>query len=224
MPTKLLLLLLLVQFSDAVKPMPCDKPILWVPEKFNEDKLEVSSWKKYNSGRKPFINKGGQSYKNGKGLVYELSINNDGNIHYQLNFDNKLYPGGDIYYGIYKKTDFKKVRDNMCNKITPLPSYTILDDYDGQIDTTTISYFMMELRTTRGQMSYESSSISSLLGSCMNEPLPFLLVSFLDYTNPNSRVLGRYFASEKPEITSDALCKDSKSFFKWLIFGVSCPC
>lgn len=218
----MLCLLLAIPFAFSAKPLPCDKPVLWIPSKFDAKTFDVSDWKKYTHGNKKFINKGGQVYKGGKGLWYQLNIDND-IINFELNFDNKLYPGGDIYYGIYERSSFSKVRDSMCKDITPLPTNTILDE-TGPMDTTTLSYFMMEMHSTRGSTSFNSKSISSLLKGCLSEPVPFLLVSFLDYTNPYSRVLGRYFATESPEITSDNLCKDPHNFFKWLVFGLSCPC
>jgi hypothetical protein len=195
----------------------CKNPSLWVPSRFDPASLTVQSWTPYSSGNKGFSNKGGQVYKGGKGIWYTIGITNN-QLNYELHWDNKAYPGGNVHFAIYGASSIATVRDKLCKSIVPLPSGTILDD-KGPMDTATMSYFLLQTHGTLGKTVYKSPNIN-----CSNKTIPFVLVSFLDYTNPKSRVLGRYFATNNPQITSSTLCKNANTFFKWMVLGVRCEC
>jgi hypothetical protein len=212
-------LLLLLSFTVGGGYARECTPSLWIPKDFDTDTLTANDWEKYKNCNKGYSNKDDKVYKSGSGISYKLKITSEKQLQIQLNWNNKAYPGGDIYYGIYPSDKIKSTRDKMCKNIRPLPTGSILDD-SGPFDTATMSYFLMITGSTSGRTYFTSDHIK-----CNSNKIDmYLLVSYLDYTNPNSRVLGRYFASEDPDICSSKLCKESDSFFKWLIFGVRCDC
>lgn len=220
---------------------PCKEASLWVPDSSSSSSMQPPrTWKRFaaNSGR-PLMNRADQAYKGGPegdGLWYSLNTKApSSSVEVQLHWGHRLYPGGNAYYALYDfAVSAEKLRSTMCAagfKLPPLQGNNLLED-GGPIDTSTMSFIK------RGRTSAASSSL--LIGDkkCLNSPLqknataaevrPLVLVIVLDYTNPKSRVLGRYYASnDKPGVvTSEVLCskKEKAPYFRWLILGVACTC
>jgi hypothetical protein len=200
---------------------------LITPVNFNAKTLDqAAAWKPYFDSRsRPFVSKDGVAFKGGEGLSWKVTLTPSRSISLELNWDKKLYPGGTLFYGLYDQSSLPELRSSMCSqnlqKMGNLPPGNLLDHGD-PLDTTTLNF---------------ASSMSMFRTVYKTQPLRvdskspkriYVLVGILDYTNPNSRVLGRFFASSPDRMpTSEQLCSSSSGgaaggFFRWLVVGVSC--
>lgn len=218
----------------------CKDPSIWVPVApasmpLFSDTNVIKDWKRYDAGKgKPLVNRANQVYKagaNGGGMWYSIDAL-DNKLELTVHWGDRLYPGGNVNFAIYNSTSiYKKMCAASFAGLLPLPaSGNVLQD-GGPIDTTTMS-FIKKGRTS--SLSFpQTLSRPCLKGrtAAGANVRPYVVMVVLDYTNPKSRVLGRYFASNDGlHVTSDVICKSVKKsikselYFRWLIIGLACAC